>query len=152
MEAQRTEYRALLRDVDGETVIATVEKNMVDPAATKLHFQETLRADKTYVDLMNGYIAKAQVLTEKCKRKNADRSKTVRKLAGEIDELKIRIRTREIDVKKSALVYSFVPAGYKPLDQVEAEEMIGLLKKLKPDELLTDEKKIVKVKPVEQVK
>jgi len=151
MEAPRTEYRARLQEISGRNFIVSVEKNMIDPAATKRTFQETLRTDKAYVDLMNEYITKARVFTQKCQRKNADRSKTVRALKGEIDLLKGNIKKRETEIKKTTLVYSFVPAGYMPMEREEALGVTETLGKLKSKERLTAEKEIVKMKPAEQV-
>lgn len=136
MEEQRTPYRAPLKEIDDKVFIVGVEKNVVDPAASKRVFQERLRSDKKHTGLLLGYKKKAQAFFKKAKRKNAERSKTVRKLKDEIDNLKKEILARETELREESIIFSIVPYGYRPMNEEEAKETEAALGKLKDGERL----------------
>jgi seryl-tRNA synthetase len=140
----RTEYRALKKHIDSVDVIVGIEKNSVDPAATKLNYQEKLRSDKQYLDLLKHFREKGAVLIEKCKAKNAKYSRVVRVLNSEIEELKKKIQKRAIEIRESSVVFALVPAEYVPMEQSEANEVIYLLRGLKKGEQLGVDKRIIK--------
>lgn len=145
MEEIRTKYRALKLNIDGADFITDVEENMVDPAASKRNCQEKLRTDKIYLDLLSRYRELAIKLSELVKKlkKDAKNSVQFRKLKPKMEELKIKIKDREKEIRKDTILYSLVPHQYQPIEDDEVSEVVSLLKKRKNNELVSVDKVII---------